>query len=62
MAIYEYSCENCNHNWEEEQKMSDPKISICPQCKKETAKRLISGGTSFILSGGGWAKDNYSSK
>jgi len=61
MAFYDYECTDCKHTWEEEQKMTAPKITICPKCKKETAKRLISGGTSFILSGSGWAKDSYSS-
>jgi putative FmdB family regulatory protein len=62
MPVYEYECEECKHLWEENQKMNDPKITICPKCKKESAKRLISGGTGFILVGGCWSKDNYNSK
>lgn len=56
MATYEYECTDdlCKHKWEEEQGMSDDVITKCPECKKETAKRLISGGTGFILNGGGW--------
>lgn len=57
--IYLYTCNVCKIEWEEEQKMSDPRIEICPKCNKKEAKRLISGGTSFVLKGGSWAKDNY---
>ena len=59
MPIYEYKCEACEHQWEELQKISDPKITKCEKCGQETAKRLIGGGTSFILKGDCWAKDNY---
>lgn len=37
---------------------SEPLIT-CPTCNKPI-KRLISGGSGFILQGGGWFKDNYS--
>lgn len=56
---YDYTCTNCNHNWTETQKLKDPVTKVCPECKQETAKRLISGGTSFVLLGNGWAKDSY---
>jgi putative FmdB family regulatory protein len=56
MATYEYECTDCGHTWEKEQKMNDPKTTTCPKCGKETAKRLISGGTSFQLKGKGWFK------
>lgn len=53
---YEYCCTNCNHQWEQEQKINDPKITICPKCGTESAKRLISGGQGFQLVGNGWFK------
>lgn len=56
---YEYECEECKHKWEEEQAIKDDPIKICPKCKKESAKRLISGSGGFILVGGGWAKEGY---
>lgn len=59
MPQYDYQCEACENTWEETQKMSDPKIEQCPKCKELKAKRLISGGTSFRLLGGSWAKDSY---
>lgn len=60
MPTYEYACATCGHQWEEIQKISENPIEECPSCKKATAKRLISGG-SFILKGGGWYSDLYSS-
>lgn len=51
--IYEYCCEACNYEWESEHKITDPPEKICPKCKEEKAKRLISK-SSFILLGKGW--------
>jgi len=62
MPTYEYLCTNCKHEWEADQSIKDQPLDKCPKCGKETAKRLISGGTGFILSGGGWSKEGYSSK
>jgi len=56
---YEYKCEYCDHMWEEQHGISDEPVKVCPKCKKESAKRLISGGTSFVLKGGGWASSGY---
>jgi putative FmdB family regulatory protein len=60
MPTYEYLCSNCGNSWEEVQKISEPPVQICPKCSNATAKRQISGG-SFILKGGGWYADLYSS-
>ena len=56
---YEYYCEHCKAQWEMEQSISEDAIKKSPKCQQETAKRLISAGTGFILQGGSWAKDNY---
>jgi putative FmdB family regulatory protein len=61
MPVYEYECESCKNKWEQEQSIKDPAIEKCPKCKKKKAKRLISS-TSFVLAGGGWAKEGYSNK
>lgn len=59
--IYEYCCTNpdCKHEWEDEHSIKEAAKTICPKCKQETAKRLISK-SSFILTGGGWASSGYS--
>lgn len=63
MATYNYECQNedCKHEWEEVHPMSQAATTTCPICLKETAKRLISL-SSFVLAGGGWAKEGYSNK
>lgn len=47
MLTYEYMCTNeeCNHEWEHEAEINDSKLTHCPKCGQETAKRLISGGS-----------------
>src|SRR3954454_9805007 len=60
MPTYEYVCTSCENAWEEIQKISEPALDTCPKCHQQTAKRQISGGT-FILKGGGWYADAYSS-
>mgnify|MGYP001210715667 CR=1 FL=1 len=58
---YEYQCEACGHAWEAQQPISAPALTECPNCKKNAAKRMVSGGQGFILKGGGWYADGYGS-
>jgi putative FmdB family regulatory protein len=62
MPTYEYKCLCCDKEFEVEQSIKSLPSAECPQCKVTTTKRLISGGTTFTLKGGGWAADTYSSK
>jgi putative FmdB family regulatory protein len=58
---YEYVCEACGHQWEAEQSIKDSPLKTCVSCAASKAKRLVSGGTGFLLKGGGWYADLYSS-
>lgn len=58
MPIYEYTCEKCGHEFEREQRISDPPVRSCPVCRARKVRKLISR-TSFVLKGGGWYKDLY---
>jgi putative FmdB family regulatory protein len=58
---YEYQCSACGHEWEAEQPITAKPLKKCPVCKHNSAKRLISGGSGFILKGGGWYADGYAS-
>jgi putative FmdB family regulatory protein len=60
MPIYEYLCEKCEHEFEREQRITADPIKTCPECKSRRVKKLISQ-TSFVLKGGGWYNDLYSS-
>ena len=58
---YEYRCSSCDHEWEADQRISEPALKECPACGKKTARRMVSGGAGFILKGGGWYSDGYAS-
>lgn len=63
MPTYTYRCET--HGEFEFEHSIKEKLEECPKCKEEglepkKVERLISKGTSFILSGGGWASSGYS--
>ena len=58
MPTYEYECTN-GHTFEVVQKITEPALERCQVCKAK-ARRLISA-PSFILKGGGWYADGYSS-
>ncbi len=64
MPTYLYECPV--HGEFEHQHSVKEELECCPQCQAENppvhqkVKRLIASGTNFILTGSGWAKDNYS--
>ncbi len=60
MPIYEYKCENCAHELEAIQKMSDAPLVDCPNCEKPALKKLISAA-GFRLKGGGWYETDFKS-
>jgi len=60
MPIYEYQCENCGHQLEAIQKMSDAPLTDCPACGKPALKKLISAA-GFRLKGGGWYETDFKS-
>src|SRR3954453_10706504 len=61
MPTYEYACSSCNAEWEEDQSIKADPTKECPRCHEQTARRQISRGGGFILKGGGWYSDLYSS-
>ena len=60
MPIYEDACEKCGHEFEREQRITEDPVKTCPSCKAKKVRRLISR-TAFVLKGGGWYSDLYSS-
>jgi len=59
MPIYEYECQNCKKHFEYTQGIKEPKKETCEECGG-SLDRLISP-SGFVLKGGGWYKDLYSS-
>ncbi|RTZ45417.1 zinc ribbon domain-containing protein [Candidimonas sp. SYP-B2681] len=53
MPIYAYKCSNCDHAQDVLQKMSDPRLTDCPECGQSTyTKQVTAAG--FQLKGSGW--------
>jgi putative FmdB family regulatory protein len=59
MPVYEYRCTSCEKEFEYQQRMADPPMSVCEACGG-ALERLISR-TAFQLKGSGWYKDLYAS-
>jgi putative FmdB family regulatory protein len=61
MPIYEYRCPKCGTEFERLLKHSErDNPQPCPKCDEKQTEKQISR-TSFMLKGGGWADDGYSS-
>jgi putative FmdB family regulatory protein len=53
MPIYAYRCAACGFAKDVLQKMSDPLLTVCPECgKSEFQKQVTAAG--FQLKGSGW--------
>src|SRR5690606_41646759 len=53
VPIYAYKCSACGHAQDVLQKMSDPILTVCPECGQNTyAKQVTAAG--FQLKGSGW--------
>ena len=62
MPTYTYQCEVCGEF--EQQHSISTVLEECPKCReknncRQTVKRLIAEGSSFVLNGGGWASTGY---
>lgn len=58
MPIYEYRCQNCQHQFEVTQKISDTPLTLCNNCGKPSLTKLISGAA-FQFKGSGWYVTDY---
>ena len=53
MPIYAYRCESCDFGKDVLQKMSDPPLTQCPECGKDTFRKQVTAA-GFQLKGSGW--------
>ena len=58
MPIYEYRCSDCGFQNEYLQKVSEPPLTACPTCGKETFTKLLSAA-GFQLKGSGWYATDF---
>lgn len=61
MPIYEYVCQQCGHELEKLQKMSDSPLTDCPNCSKSSLSKKISAA-GFQLKGSGWYVTDFRDK
>ena len=58
MPIYEYRCSSCGHRQDFLQKLSEPPLTDCPECKQSTfSKQVTAAG--FQLKGTGWYATDF---
>ena len=58
MPIYEYRCSSCGFQKEYLQKITDPLLSSCPECGKESFQKMLSAA-GFQLKGSGWYATDF---
>ena len=58
MPIYEYRCDSCGSQKEHLRKISDPQLTTCPECGKESYTKLLSAA-GFQLKGNGWYATDF---
>jgi putative FmdB family regulatory protein len=52
VPTYEYACSTCDVTHEVQQKMTDPSLTVCPDCGESTLRKLFTGvGIHFKGSG-----------
>ncbi|HCJ51762.1 MAG TPA: FmdB family transcriptional regulator [Gallionella sp.] len=61
MPIYAYACSSCGVQKDVMQKISDPLLTTCPECGRETfTKQLTAAG--FQLKGSGYYATDFKDK
>ncbi len=58
MPIYEYACTNCEHAFDELQKISEAALVHCPECGEPSLRKLLSA-PKFRLKGKGWYETDF---
>ena len=58
MPIYEYRCSSCGFQKEYLRKLSDPVLTDCPECGKQTFCKMLSAA-GFQLKGSGWYATDF---
>lgn len=58
MPIYDYECTSCGLKKEVMRKISEPNLTLCPECGKETFTKQLSA-PGFQLNGSGWYATDF---
>ncbi|HAY45403.1 MAG TPA: transcriptional regulator [Gammaproteobacteria bacterium] len=58
MPIYQYACDACGHQLEALQKISDDRLTECPECHKPKLVKQLTAAA-FRLKGTGWYETDF---
>ena len=58
MPIYQYQCDQCSHEMEAIQKISDAKLVDCPECGAAALRKKVTAAE-FKLKGTGWYETDF---
>jgi len=62
MPTYDYRCDNCQHEFELFQSITEPAKKKCPECGKQKLRRLFGTGGAIMFKGSGFYKTDYRSE
>ena len=61
MPTYDYLCEDCGHEFELFQSITDSVKRKCPECSKLKLRRLFGTGAAVVFKGSGFYQTDYRS-
>jgi putative FmdB family regulatory protein len=61
MPIYTYRCDSCGVQFERHQSFHDAPLTICPECRKKSLKKVITPTRVIFKGSGFYATDHRSS-
>jgi putative FmdB family regulatory protein len=58
MPIYAYRCDDCGHEFDALQRISDAPLTICPACEAPALRKQLTA-PAFRLKGSGWYETDF---
>ena len=62
MPTYDYECDGCGHEFELFQSITAPVEKKCPECGKNSLRRLFGTGAAVVFKGSGFYQTDYRSE
>jgi putative FmdB family regulatory protein len=62
MPTYDYSCDACQHKFEQFESISAEPQKKCPKCSKRKLRRLFGAGAGVVFKGSGFYQTDYRSE
>ncbi|MEI6291734.1 MAG: FmdB family zinc ribbon protein, partial [Chloroflexota bacterium] len=60
MPVYIYRCENCGVQFERHQSFTDEPLKRCPECSKNTLRKVLTPA-GIVFKGSGWYATDHKS-